>query len=250
MDDKQGRIAMRRKFENTYGKFLKSLFFTVNPLKKKILKTYCTAHKFIIMQAVELLKNEGFSEEYEFYKKQVFNINQGATWADQDFKSSNHFYHFSRGKGLYGFSDALTECKRYYDKSLSLLKDDDVKKAMFYLGASIHLVQDVTVPQHVNNKLLESHRKFELWIISRLLSDYSFYAYEGIVRYDSIESYVKNNALMANSTFVKYRNVNDRNERYSLIASTILKEAQKTTAGMLLDYYEKNREKLKEQCTA
>ncbi|QAT40291.1 zinc dependent phospholipase C family protein [Clostridium sp. JN-9] len=235
---------MKMGIESTYGKAMKGIMFAVNPLKKKILKTYCTVHKFIIIQSIEILKNDGYKEEYEFYRNHVNSLNNGVTWADQDFKSSNHFYHFSLGRGLYGFSDAMTECKKYYNRSENYLKAGDVNKSLFYLGASCHLIQDVTVPQHVNNKLLKSHRKFELWIISRLLTDYSFVAEKGAVRYNSIDDYIKNNALMANSVYHKYSSVPNVNERYGKMAAVILKEAQITTSGFLIDFYEKNKELL------
>ncbi|WP_039655571.1 zinc dependent phospholipase C family protein [Clostridium tyrobutyricum] len=230
---------MKGKFERTYGGAVKKIFFAVNPLKKKIMKTNCTVHKFIIIRSIEILKNDGYEAQYNYFRKNVSSLNSGVTWADQDFKSSNHFYHVSKGKGLYGFSDALTECKKYYSKSIYMAKDNNVEKANFYFGAACHLIQDVTVPQHVNNRLLKSHRKFELWIIGRLLSDYSFIAYDKVVRYEHLEDYIRNNAVMANSTYIKNLNIKKTYDRYQKIASCIIKEAQRTTAGFMLDYYDK-----------
>ncbi|MBP2031738.1 phospholipase C [Clostridium algifaecis] len=228
---------MREKFERTYGGAVKKLFFAVNPLKKKIMKTNCTVHKFIMMRSIEILKNDGYEIESDYFRENIFNMNSGVSWADQDFKSSNHFYHVIKGRGLYGFSNALTECKKYYNESIEFAKEDDMDKSLFYFGAACHLIQDVTVPQHVNNRLLKSHRKFELWIIGRLLSDYSFIASDKLVRYDKLEDYIKNNAIMANSTYVKNLGVRPMDERYERTASAILKEAQRTTAGFMLDYY-------------
>ena len=124
------------------------------------------------------------------------------------------------------------------------MEKGDLNKAMFFLGAACHLIQDVTVPQHVNNKLLKSHRRFELWIISKLLNDYSFMAEDEIVRYSNLDEYIVNNSFLANNTYIKYINIKNREEKYNKIASIVLKEAQKTTAGFLLDYYEdvKNKE--------
>jgi phospholipase C len=96
----------------------------------------------------------------------------------------------------------------------------------------------MTVPHHVNNRLLDSHRSFELWIIKRFMSDYSFLIDKGIIRYKTIDDYIKNNALMANNAHLKYLDIEDREERYGKIAATIIKEAQNTTAGLLADYYE------------
>ncbi|MBU5269301.1 phospholipase C [Clostridium cochlearium] len=235
---------MGNRIEKTYGTALKGLFHAVNPLKKKFLKTYCTVHKFIMLQSLDILKNNKYEDAYNFFKENLSKLNEGTTWADQDFKSSNHFFHFSKGKGLYGFSNALLECKKYHRKSLEYLEKGDLNKAMFFLGAACHLIQDVTVPQHVNNKLLKSHRRFELWIISKLLNDYSFMAEDEIVRYSNLDEYIVNNSFLANNTYIKYINIKNREEKYNKIASIVLKEAQKTTAGFLLDYYEdvKNKE--------
>lgn len=235
---------MGNRIEKTYGTALKGLFHAVNPLKKKFLKTYCTVHKFIMLQSLDILKNNKYEDAYNFFKENLSKLNEGTTWADQDFKSSNHFFHFSKGKGLYGFSNALLECKKYHRKSLEYLEKGDLNKSMFFLGAACHLIQDVTVPQHVNNKLLKSHRRFELWIISKLLNDYSFMAEDEIVRYSNLDEYIVNNSFLANNTYIKYINIKNREEKYNKIAAIVLKEAQKTTAGFLLDYYEdvKNKE--------
>ncbi|WP_138206083.1 zinc dependent phospholipase C family protein [Haloimpatiens lingqiaonensis] len=232
----------RKKIERTYGSTLKGIMFAVNPIKKKVLKTHCTVHKFINLKAINILKINGYQEEYDFFKQNARTINEGVVWADQDFKSSNHFYHVVKGKGLYGFSDALTECKKYYSNSLKYLKENNIKKSLFYLGAACHLIQDATVPQHVNNKLLKSHRKFEIWIISKLMSDYSFEEEKSLKKFSYIEEYIKNNAVFADNTYREFKNIENLEERYDKISRKIISEAQKTTAGFLLDYYEEYKD--------
>ncbi|WP_079426399.1 zinc dependent phospholipase C family protein [Clostridium oryzae] len=229
---------MRNRLENTYGKTMQGLMFAVNPLKKMVLKTHCTVHKYINIRAIEILANEGYLDVYKFYRDNIVQLNLGVTWADQDFKSTNHFYHYKKNKGLYGFSDAYTECRRYYDKAKCLYIKNDIEKSIFYFGASCHLVQDVTVPQHVNNRLLNSHRDFEVWIISKLLSDYSFRIDRGIKRYDTIKQYFDGSSSLANETYMKFSKIEDRDKKYKEIAQIILKEAQITTAGFMLDFYE------------
>lgn len=232
---------MKRRLETTYGKTLQGIMFAVNPVKKAVLKTHCTVHKYINMKAIEILKNEANIEQYKFFRDNIKPLNLGVTWADQDLKSSNHFFHHDKGKGLYGFSDALSECEKYYNKSMVLLKNGEKDKAVFYFGAACHLVQDVTVPHHVSNRLLKSHRKFELWIIARLMSDFSFDAESGIKRYESIRKYIESNAKMAHFTYNKYEDIQNIEERYYKIASEIIKEAQRTTAGLMMDFYEEIR---------
>ncbi len=228
---------MKKKIEATYGNTLKMLMIAVNPIKKKIMKTHCIVHKFINIQAIEILKNTGYSEVHDFYKGYIKELNKGVTWADQDFKSTNHFYHHVNGTGLYGFSNALTEFEKYYKSALKFIEAGDKKQALFYFGAACHLVQDATVPQHVNNNLLKSHRNFELWIISKLMSDYSFPIFNEILNEEKVEDYIKNNALFANKTYISYANIKSTEDKYNKIATVIMQRAQKSTAGLMLNFY-------------
>jgi len=229
---------VKNKIEDTYGKTLRRLMITVNPIKKKIMKTHCIVHKFINIQAIEILKNKGYSEVHSFYKGYIKELNNGVTWADQDFKSSNHFYHHTKGTGLYGFSNALSEFDKYYKCALRFVEAGDMRQALFYFGAACHLVQDATVPQHVNNKLLKNHRNFELWIISKLMSDYSFPIFNEIIQHDKIEDYIKNNALFANETYIANVNIKSKEDKYEKISRLIVQRAQKTTAGLMLNFYD------------
>lgn len=229
---------MKNAFEATYGNFLKGIFYVVNPLKKKIIKTYCIAHKFICFQGMSILKNEGYMEEYIFFLKHIKRINDGVTWADQDFKSSNHFYHYQRETGLYGFSNALIECTKYYNLAAGYIDAGDINKGMFYFGAACHLIQDATVPQHVNNRLLKEHRHFEQWIIRKLSKNTgTFEVNSGIIKYDKLDDFIKKNASEANNIYSKYAHIVDTDEKYKKIASESISMAQKSTAGIMLKFY-------------
>jgi len=228
---------MMKKIEAGYGKAVTGVLYVVNPVKKMMMKTNCTVHKFITMQAVMILKNDGYKEESAFFRTYISSINKGVHWADQDFKSSNHFYNPEKEKGLYGRSDLLREAVKYYNKALCHYDSGEIQKGMFYLGAASHLIQDATVPHHVNNRLLKSHRAFELWIVSRLMSDYSFPVYDGVKRCGTIEEYIVNNAAVANDAYQKNKDITVRDERYENIAVEILHEAQRTTAGLMLNFY-------------
>lgn len=226
--------------EKGYGNTLKGLFFTINPIKKKIIKTYCIVHKYINIQAVELLSDNGYVSEAKLYKKYIKSMNEGVTWADQDFKSSNHFYHLNKQRGLYGFSNLLTEFKKYYGRASGYYSAGDFQKSMFFLGVASHMIQDATVPQHTDNKLLQDHREFEQWIIRRLLLDFSYTAEGKPTEYTNLDDYIINNAGFARNTMDKYKNLRGKEERYHMISMDIVKEAEKTTAGLFLHYYKEN----------
>lgn len=229
---------MKSAFEATYGSFMKGIFYVVNPLKKKIIKTYCTAHKFICFQSISILKYEGYIEEYNFFSKHIKCINDGVTWADQDFKSPNHFYHHERGTGLYGFSNLLIEFNKYYNMAVGYIEAGDINKGMCYFGAACHLIQDATVPQHVNNRLLNKHRHFEQWIIRKLSNNVVAFEFtSGIIKYDKLEDFIKKNASEANSIYSKYAYIVNMDEKYKKIASESISLAQKSTAGIMLKFY-------------
>lgn len=229
---------MGKVIEKQYGRAVRRVMTTVNPIKKIIIKTKCTVHKYINIRAMEIIRREGYEEQYRFFLKYVNELNNGVMWADQDFKSTNHFYHYSEEKGLYGFSNALEECKKYHNAGLNYAKAGDLSEAVFYFGAACHLIQDATVPQHVNNRLLKSHRKFELWIRNRLAEGHNFTGAKDSKRRKSIEEYIKKNAVMSNNTYVRYSNILDIESRYSRITNIIIVEAEKTTAGFMLDFYD------------
>lgn len=231
---------MKKKIEQTYGKFIRGVMFTVNPIKKVVIKTPCIVHKYINVQAIQILNNDGYEEVAHFYKQNIKPLNEGATWADQDFRSTNHFFHYSKQKGLYGFSNALDEAIKYNREAVKEIKKGNINKSLFYVGVAGHLVQDATVPHHVNNKLLESHRKFEQWIISRLFNEYDFSEKSGVLRLNGLEDFVRANARFASDTYDKYCDIEDREEKYLKISTVILKQAQISTAGYFLNFYEEH----------
>ncbi|MCD2346512.1 zinc dependent phospholipase C family protein [Clostridium guangxiense] len=225
--------------EKAFGKTVRGIYFLANPVKKIFIKTTCIVHKHINSVAVEILKKNCFQEEYKFFSKNLCVINEGTVWADQDFRSSNHFFHYEKNKGLFGFSNALEECKKYYSMSIKFLRCGDKNKSLFYFGVACHVLQDSTVPQHVHNRLLDKHRKFELWIIGKLLSGYKFEKASEVIEESSIEKYVKNNAKFSSRVYNKYNAVLNREMKYTGIANSIIPRAEMTTAGLMLNYYKK-----------
>ena len=206
--------------ELTYGRAVKKIMGITNPIKKVLMKTHCITHKFINNNSIQILNNESLYNISIFMKKYMNFINDGVVWADQDYKSSNHFYNIDTLRGLYGFSDLLNEFKKYYRTAMYYLDKNKIEKCMFYVGVCLHLIQDSTVPQHGSGDLFKEHRTFELWIISKIYDEDKFNIESGVVS-------------MIN------KNISDREIRYMNIACEILRRAHETTAGFLIDIYEK-----------
>src|SRR5690349_15538550 len=130
---------MSGKMEQTYGRLLKYAFVAANPFKKVVLHTECQIHKFINEKALDILKNDKFLDAHYFFSDFIIQINDGAVWADQDFKSSGHFYNPIRKKGLFGNRNALSLALEYYDNAIKFWKTEDTDSSAFYLGATVHL---------------------------------------------------------------------------------------------------------------
>lgn len=224
-------------FERSYSFIYRNITRAVNPLKKKIIKTECIVHKFINNQGIEILKNDGHIDVYMLLSNYIDDINEGAVWADQDFKSSSHFYNPNTKRGLYGSSNAKKECISYYKRALNEYFKGDIKTAMFYLGAACHLIQDITIPQHANIELLNNHRSYENWVIKMYKRHDNFKVSKSGIYLVSIVDYIDLNSKNALVTYDMYSNIKNENTRFYKITSNVLTMAQKTTAGLMYNFY-------------
>lgn len=223
--------------EKTYGRLFKYLLIVANPFKKVMIHTECNVHKFINKQALEILKNDKFIDAYNFYSDHIEKLNEGVVWADQDFKSSSHFYNPTKDKGLYGSQNAMTLARKYYNHAVMYWWQGETDQSMFYLGAAVHLVQDMTVPQHANIRLLDNHRQYENYIKRTYLNTPKFAVDKGGYYGDDIQEYIRCNARNSICIFKRLKDIENDKKRYYTIAKFTLPLAQKTTAGCLLTFY-------------
>lgn len=223
--------------EDSYSNVLKGVFIALNPIKKRIIKTECKVHRFLNNQGIEILKNDGHIEAYKFLNFFINDINSGGVWADQDFKSSNHFYDPTNDSGLYGRSNAKLECIKYYSKALKNFYHGDINQSMFYLGVACHLLQDMSVPQHVNRKLLSHHRKYEQWVIRTYEEHDKFKINSGGRYLNSLDSFINYNTNKAYSAYLQFLRGNDMDDRYYRTTLVAISAAQRTTAGLMYKFY-------------
>ncbi|ODM24778.1 zinc dependent phospholipase C family protein [Acetivibrio mesophilus] len=228
---------MAGRLERTYGRAFKYFLFAINPFKKAVIKTECVVHKYINIQALEILKNDKYIDAHCLFSDYIDDLNQGVTWADQDLKSANHFYNPYRKKGLYGNNNALTLAVSYYENALKYWYDAEPNLAMFYLGAAIHLVQDMTIPHHANIRLLDNHRQYENYIKRTYLNTPRYTVDRGGYYLSNIEEYITCNARNAIKIYSRLKDIKDVSKRFHVITKFTLPLAQKTTAGCYLTFY-------------
>jgi len=226
--------------EALYGRFSRAVLATVNPFKKFIVATECKVHQEMNRQAVEIIKNDGYMNAYAFFQENLGILNLGVIWADQDFKSINHFYHPYERKGLYGHKNALTLAEDYYRKAREYWESGRTHKSLFYLGATAHLVQDVTIPQHVNIRLLGNHRQYETFVKKTYQNSRELRAVRGAIEFDRVKEFVQFNARVARKSYQRLHTIPRRDERFFRIARCMIPLAERTTAGLLLMFYHRN----------
>lgn len=223
--------------EQTYGNLFRYAKTFINPFKKAVIQTECIIHQYINFQGIEILKNDRYMDAFTFFSDYVTQLNKGVVWADQDLKSSNHFYSPIKDRGLYGNSNALSLALEYYDTALKSWGNGDNENAMFYLGATAHLIQDMTVPHHANIRLLDNHRQFESFIRRAYHNTPSFLVYKGGYYMESIEEFIKCNARTAMRIYSKLRYISEEEKRFYTITKFTLPLAQRTTAGCFMRFY-------------
>ncbi len=228
---------MASRLERTYGVLFKSMIFAVNPIKSVITKPDCIVHQYINMQALEILRNDKYEDAYNFFSDYAAQLNEGVVWADQDMKSTGHFYHPEKKRGLYGNNDALSLAERYYKKALKNWKEGNLEQSFFYLGASLHLVQDVTVPQHANNRLLDDHRKYEQYIKKVYHLTPELWCENGGHYVTSIRNAIRTNARVTMLIFKRLGYISDETRRFNALMKVLVPLAQKSTAGCMLRFY-------------
>lgn len=229
---------MKIKLESAYAKALTGTFKVISPIKRTIKKTDCEVHLYIQENALEILKYNGFNNEYKLFKEYKSKINEGLVWADQDFKCYHHFYNPKEQKGMYGYDDnALTVARRYYLKALQYFTLGDYNNSMFYFGAMCHIIQDLTIPQHAKGKLFDNHRQFELYVKRNYKKINRFKSKQEPIILKSVVDYANYNAFRALKIDYIYKNISDLNTKFYLIALKSLTLAQRTTAGCMIMFY-------------
>ncbi|MCQ1528153.1 zinc dependent phospholipase C family protein [Lutispora saccharofermentans] len=230
--------------EKVYGRSFKTILWFAVPFKKYFVQTFCQVHMFINKRALEILKNDGHREAYEFFLQYLDEINKGVYWADQDFRSREHFYNPYTHRGLYGCKNSRQRFARYYGCAKVYWDSGDKEMAMTYLGAAVHLIQDSTVPQHGDIYLLKSHRRFEQWIKAVHDSFENYAAFQGGIYLENPYDYIERNAKDAIAIYRRYSLIERRRDRFYRIAGQIFPMAQRTTAGCFLNFYNEVGEKI------
>ncbi len=126
----------------------------------------CSTHIMCNKQACQILEADGHDMMAHFLEAYRKDLDLGVCWPDSGLglKCVHHFYHAKTGIGLWGQTPADVFCRRYFLCALKFWRQGNYKKAMFFLGAACHLLQDVCEPHHTNCYIMMGHHKYEGWV--------------------------------------------------------------------------------------
>ncbi|RJQ26217.1 MAG: phospholipase [Peptococcaceae bacterium] len=187
------------------------------------------AHIFCNRQAVSILRYDGYNDSSKLLTQYIDIINQGTFWADHGWKNLAHYFNPVTDLGLGPWPNACTECANYFKQALNSWRRGSIKKAFFYLGAAVHLVQDLCVPHHARGIAFCGHQTYEKWV------NENFYNYavnsEGIYQIAKTPNdWVLYNANVSKH-FFPYISEAHSYSSYRTVTDILLPLAQQTTAG-------------------
>lgn len=214
--------------ENSYLATAKLFLATAGPLQRLIDPGIEVVHSACNRAAIEILINDGWNKEGKFLSEHLDQINDGAVWADKGWKNVSHYYNPSTGMGLRGWPNAAEECTRWFGMAAKCMNKLHFKQAFFYLGAAVHLVQDLCVPYHSRNVVLAGHHSYEKWAQDHVDN---YIINEGGLYIKAINpgEWVIANARASFDLFALIKNGSIRG--YHMATATMLPRTQRTTAG-------------------
>lgn len=145
----------------TIGKMTRLLLASASPLQY-FLDSPGVTHVHCLDQAYLVLKHDQKDDVAKFFRDHHSMLTKGLFWADRGWKNVNHFYSHPDKQGIIRWPDATAECQFYFNKAFNFFSTN-VAKGMFFLGAALHLVQDMCVPHHALGVVFDGHKDYEMW---------------------------------------------------------------------------------------
>ena len=208
----------------------KLLLTTASPLQN-LLDTPGITHDFINRQALSILHRDGFARCADFLSQYLAELTAGVFWADEGWKNVNHYFNPVSGKGLWKFGGAAADYVAYLQAADTCAICRDWRRSIFFLGAAAHLLQDVCVPHHARGRLFSGHREYETWS--------SIHHQEYAVNDRGVYEITAGRLLTHNATIAADLLdwvAEDSPETYGAATQVTLPLAQRTTAGLFLQF--------------
>ncbi|AFM43034.1 Zinc dependent phospholipase C [Desulfosporosinus acidiphilus SJ4] len=217
--------------EQTFNRVTKVLLAPVSPLQI-FLDAPSPTHGYCLQQAYDILRQDGKDEVAAYFCSYDNDLQEGLSWADRGWKNICHYFYDPEKQGRVHWPGADAECQYYFNKAAAAFQRN-ISKGMFYLGAALHIVQDMCVPHHALGVIFDGHQEFERWTINNL--DCFIVKGNGIYKsFTHPTQWIRYNAEIASRFFQLVSQENGCSEEsYNAAAGKLLPLTVLTTAGFL-----------------
>lgn len=198
----------------------------------------CSTHVMCNRQACRILKADGYAVLAQVLEAYREDLDLGVCWPDSGLGLGcvHHFYHAKTGAGLLGRTPADVFCRRYFLLALKFWRQGNHKKAMFFLGAASHFIQDICEPHHTNCEIGLGHHRYEDWVASHK-NDYTVDS-EGIYRsYPEPDQWIRECALKSYE-LLDLVNEQSSMHHYHQATEYLLTFTQRVTAGFQYNFFQ------------
>lgn len=188
-------------------------------------------HAYINARALAVLAADGQAGVSRLLQPFAVDMERGSIWADAGWRNVTHMFDPCRRCGLWRWPDATAVCEEHFERAVKEWSAGAHASGAFWLGAAVHVVQDLCVPHHASPRLLDGHRRFEA--LAESVRDRYAVSRSGMYgRADTAAGWVHRNAEAAQE-YLPMALAGARPEQVERAIGTLLPLAQRTTAGFL-----------------
>lgn len=149
-------------FNNVSWAAARAVLAVTGPLQNLVDRPSAT-HLYINQEALQILQGDGLTRQADFLAENLESLQRGVSWADSGWKNLAHYFNPDSGCGMNLWPGAAAECERYFSRALACWRRGQLRRSVFFLGAAVHLVQDLCVPYHAGAVPFSGHQVFEQW---------------------------------------------------------------------------------------
>ena len=148
--------------QQTLNKVTKALLAPIGPFQPFV-DAPSETHVYCLQQTYDVLCRDGKEHVADYFRPYDSWLRKGLLWADSGWKNICHYFFDSTKQGVLHWPGADAECQYYFNKAV-VTYPENMPKGMFYLGAALHLIQDMCVPHHAVGVVFDGHQEFEKWV--------------------------------------------------------------------------------------
>ena len=192
-------------------------------------------HENITIPIKQILSNDGYQNYSDILSRYESQLINGVRDEDNGINEKNHFFNPVTKTGLGGFKSSAILAQEYFTIAKNYWKEEKERDAIYYLGRTLHLIQDSTVPHHAVPTLFDGHLEYEKWLEDSGTL-YTNQTNHGNYQYKTVYDYIYNNSIIALSYFQYCDNLGTTN--YLCCADNLIPLAQENSAGIVVLFFE------------